>query len=411
MNSEIRIAILSKDFGWGGGVELLRTIVNGLLSIQDEHHLRIFLLLPVDNKVDTARDLVWSILNTTKRIIKQKNWDSIRAKPAFDSSLPDYFQNVDAKIETVEYNASVGLIPTLGRIGASVVIPANSSLGVNFPFPWVGYICDFQHKYFPDYFDTEESLDRDELFAKMLQDAKAIIVNSRSVKHDITTFYPSSNCKVFDLPFSGAPAKSWLETDDSTIRERYNLPERFFMISNQFWIHKSHDTAFKALKLLRNSGDYADIHFVCTGKMEDYRFPQYVQSLRQKVSALGLSDIIYFLGHIPKIDQISIMKKSLAVIQPTLFEGGPGGGAVWDAVALAVPAIVSNIPVNEEIADEGNVFYFNAGSPESLFETMKLFLEQDVNRPPISDLIEQGNARKQMLGKRLLETIQFVINK
>jgi glycosyltransferase involved in cell wall biosynthesis len=89
------------------------------------------------------------------------------------------------------------------------------------------------------------------------------------------------------------------------------------------------------------------------------------------VENLGLSEKIHFLGYIDKLDQLRIMAKAVAVIQPSLFEGGPGGGAVYDAVAAGVPAIVSNIGVNLEIGDEENVVFFEARSCDDLALKMK----------------------------------------
>lgn len=44
-----------------------------------------------------------------------------------------------------------------------------------------------------------------------------------------------------------------------------------------------------------------------------------------------------------KLEQIEIMKDALGIIQTSLFEGGPGGGCVLDAISLETPSIVSNI--------------------------------------------------------------------
>ena len=72
---------------------------------------------------------------------------------------------------------------------------------------------------------------------------------------------------------------------------------------------------------------------------------------------------IRILGLIPKYDQIQIMRGAVAVIQPTLFEGGPGGGAVYDAVSIGTPVILSDIPVNREVeAGRGLIQFFRPGA-------------------------------------------------
>ena len=125
---------------------------------------------------------------------------------------------------------------------------------------------------------------------------------------------------------------------------------------------------------------------------------------------MGILDRIHFLGHIPKQDQIGIMNGAIAVIQPTLFEGGPGGGAVYDAVAIGVPAILSDIPVNLEIVGEANLLYFKAGDASDLTEKMKTVLTSPVKRSNPEELLETGRVRIEKLGETLIEAIKYVIN-
>lgn len=39
----------------------------------------------------------------------------------------------------------------------------------------------------------------------------------------------------------------------------------------------------------------------------------------------------------------------MGLIQPSLFEGGPGGFSVYEAIAMGKPILVSDIKVNKEI--------------------------------------------------------------
>jgi glycosyltransferase involved in cell wall biosynthesis len=165
------------------------------------------------------------------------------------------------------------------------------------------------------------------------------------------------------------------------------LPKKYFLISNQLWVHKDHKTAFKALWLLRRQ-EYTDIHIICTGQTYDFRFPSYYQEVQDYIIELGLETHIHFLGFIPKIEQIAILQKSIAIIQPTLFEGGPGGGAAYDAVAYGVPAIVSDIPVNTEI-QYPLVVFFKVGNAEDLCQKMISQLNNPLARPSLEELQSQ----------------------
>lgn len=406
----LNVAMLGQDFFWGGGTELIRIIANALLADHDGHRIRLFLLLPVLNQVDTLADLRGNLLRTFRHLRHERKFVYPLRKPRFDTGVLDYISHIDGPLELIEYNVVTGLIAALSRINADVILPAANNLGPSFHIPWVGYIYDFQHKYLPGFFTPRECLQRDIHFACMLRDAKAVIVNSQAVKNDINKFFPYHDCNVFDLPFSAAPVTKWLEDDDPDQLSHYNLPSRYLLISNQFWIHKSHSTAFKALALLKGDPKHSDLHIVCTGKMDDYRFPDYIQDLQLEIRELGLEQSVHLLGHIPKIDQIAIMKESLAVLQPSLFEGGPGGGSVYDAISLGVPAIISDILVNREIEKEQNVFYFVAGSETDLANKVGKFLKKEIHRPDKVELTQKGKWHKRVLGERLLEAIDCAIS-
>jgi hypothetical protein len=59
-------------------------------------------------------------------------------------------------------------------------------------------------------------------------------------------------------------------------------------------------------------------------------------------------------GVIPKRHQVELVKGATALIQPTLFEGGPGGLSVplHDTLVLD-----SDIPVNREIRSDDVLFF------------------------------------------------------
>jgi hypothetical protein len=83
----------------------------------------------------------------------------------------------------------------------------------------------------------------------------------------------------------------------------------------------------------------------------------------QAISTYGLANQIYLLGLIPKIDQIQLMRHSLAVIQPSLFEGW--STVVEDARCLGKKIILSDIPVHME-QDPPDSVYFDRYSPQQL---------------------------------------------
>ncbi|WP_246662186.1 glycosyltransferase [Prosthecodimorpha hirschii] len=282
--------------------------------------------------------------------------------------------------------------------GIDVVIPAARSLGRDFPVPWVGYIADFQPCYFPEYYSSKSRKKNARHHSKLATTARVVIVNAKAVADDLMRFIPESRASIVSLPFSASPREDWL-VELTGVAERYGVCGNYFMISNQFWIHKRHDVAFRAFHSLVQS--MPELQLVCTGNTHDGRDPSYFPRLVTYLKENNIEDRVKILGLIPKRDQVELMKGSVAVVQPTAFEGGPGGGSVYDAVALGIPTIVSDIPINREIESWIDT-YFPLDNAEALCVAMAAMLRQPRVRSAPEDLIEWGSQRKRQCGEILL---------
>ncbi len=98
---------------------------------------------------------------------------------------------------------------------------------------------------------------------RCLPRAPAIIVNSKSVVRDIEEYYPHPKAALYSLPFCPPACPMGLDDIGEEMLRPYALPEKYFIISNLFWVHKSHQTAFDALRLLGDAG-LDDVHIICT---------------------------------------------------------------------------------------------------------------------------------------------------
>ena len=92
MKRTLNIALLGKGFLWSGGAEFLRNLANALLSVQNEQQIKLFLLLPVRNKIDSYAELRSVLLKTASTLIRNGKFSLPRKEPAFDASFPDYFR-------------------------------------------------------------------------------------------------------------------------------------------------------------------------------------------------------------------------------------------------------------------------------------------------------------------------------
>lgn len=401
-SDEAPLALLADSLAqWAGGIDFLRFCISALHSVSPE--TRWSVLLP---NLSIRKSAVVHAKNAVKTIAGMRTSPIPRI---LRSELTDALASCPAQTNLVDYRNTIqGLAGALRKCRAQALFPCSISLGRSFPLPWIAYIPDLQHKRLPHFFSARERMARDRIFLRILEDAQVVVVNAAAVVQDIEEFYPRHKARLFSLPFC-PPANSLSFDKDSAsrVRQTYRLPSKYFMISNQFWVHKSHETAFMALRQVRDEGH--DVDLVCTGNTQDYRWPDHFGNLQALIDRNNLQDHIHILGLIPKIDQLALMHQSIAVIQPTLFEGGPGGGAVYDAISINTPSIVSDIPVNREI-DIGIVHFFEAGCVDDLATQMIA----NLNKPPVlpsqEEICARLSGRQREYGSLLLQIAAQVAN-
>lgn len=255
--------------------------------------------------------------------------------------------------------------PGLARLAANnsidLIFPCMRSLHDDFPIPWLAWVPDLQHRALPEFFSEQERERRDHEFRRIAADARLVVVSSECALTDFNRAYRGHKKKLRVLRFATVPLPQWFDGDPRETVGRFDLPPRYLMLPNQFWVHKNHRVAFEATKVLIGRG--LNVHLVCTGKGEDPRRPEHGQRLRWFLKEHRLTDRVHLLGLIPRLDQIQLMRAATAIVQPSLFEGL--STAVEDARALGKRMFLSDIPLHRE-QNPDNTTYFNPYRPDLL---------------------------------------------
>lgn len=216
------------------------------------------------------------------------------------------------------------------------------------------WIPDFQENYYPEFFSVEEIIGRMNSQIRIAYSHDILVLSSESAKLDFERLFPKHTCKIFVLSFiSSIAGKEISFIDKEPLYEKYNIKESYFICSNQLWKHKNHIIVINAIEELKKR----NIEILClfTGQETDYRNPEYPDYLKEIVKEKKLQDNIKFLGFIPRNDQLSLMKNSIAVIQPSLFEGW--NTTIEDAKVLDKVIIASDISVHrEQLKNNGLMF-------------------------------------------------------
>lgn len=395
----MKIGILGHGFiEWGGGIDFLRGIAESLIAVDSS--VELFFLFPVAGPRYEAHKKLRRIKSFVYKNLGMPYSENKHAKWQY---LDDLVTSIGGKSRACRIDTGMrALRHATKKYQLDVLLPSISPLKGQ-TAPWVGYLYDYQHAYYPEFFSPEEVITRNARFKDMLASANHVIVNAQAVADDIKRFNPGSSAIISALPFFAAPNPRWFDSSPAYSR-KISIKSPYFIISNQFWQHKDHITAWHAFALMLVHRP--EVELVCTGETHDYRNPSHFSNLMMLATELGISHRIHILGLIPKNEQINLVRSAVAMVQPSLFEGGPGGGAVFDAVSLGVPCIVSDIQVNLELK-ESCVTFFKARDPASLVEKMLLVLnQQHLRTPPLpEELIAMGVYRRRQCGLTLFSII------
>jgi len=238
----------------------------------------------------------------------------------------------------------------------------------------VSWFADFQHKFYPEFFSKLTLLQRELRVRLTLRNATDLVLSSHDAVSHLHKFYKiKDKLNIHVLQFASNIDDITL-VDFEQLKKKYQLPDKYFMVSNQFHKHKNHLVLLKALSHLKKKRKLC--HFVITGRMGNRGNEKYIESIRSFIEKEKLNDFISLLGVVPRQEQLSMMNYAQAVIQPSLFEGW--STVIEDAKSLQVPLIVSDIPVHKEQLKE-NASYFNPQDFQELSEILLSFTKDDGN--------------------------------
>jgi glycosyltransferase involved in cell wall biosynthesis len=227
-----------------------------------------------------------------------------------------------------------------------VVFEAGEFFGLRFPIPALTWVADFQSHHLPQFFSRRARW-RTYLGRRLqLMGRRMILLSSRDAERDCLQFLPRSHGRTLVVPFA-IPQPDGLVADPA-IPRGHGLPDRYFYLPNQFWQHKNHLAVIEGLAIARAKAP--EMVVAASGSTIDHRDPRFYDALRDRVSALGLDESFRFLGLVPAPDVAQLALQSVAIVNPSLFEGW--STTVEEGKSLGVPLVLSGIGVHREQAGD-----------------------------------------------------------
>ena len=237
------------------------------------------------------------------------------------------------------------------------------------------WIPDFQHIYLNEFFSKNQIHKRNKLFRKYINNSTITILSSNSARNDLKKFSPDNFEKTRVLKFVSCQSLNCKISSFKQIKQRYDIPDLYFHLPNQFWQHKNHELVAKSVSDLNKRN--IRINIICTGHTHDSRKPEFFDEFLNLLKSLKVRDQFKILGVIPYEDMISLMNYSIAVINPSLFEGW--STTVEESKTLNKQILLSRIPVHIE-QDPTNGKYFSPSSYLELADEMEKCLKNYSNK-------------------------------
>ncbi len=242
--------------------------------------------------------------------------------------------------------------------------PFESAVGLT--VPWATWITDFQHRRLPSMFTSAEVGSRDRVYRSLAADAGAVVLSSEDARSDFERFAPESAHKARVVRFVVPIADDVYAADGSVTVDKYHLPEKFFYMPNQLWKHKNVEVVLDALAILKGEGHPAAI--VHTGGLVDYRDPLYASHVLGRIAEAGVHDALVMLGLVPRADLMNLYRQSVAVLQPSRFEGW--STSVEECKSLGKRVVLSDLPVHREQSPPA-ASYFPPDSAAALADRLR----------------------------------------
>jgi glycosyltransferase involved in cell wall biosynthesis len=362
------------NVGWTAGALYLRGIAQTMRQLPEPDRPNLPLLISRNR-------------NKRKGNALDRTFDKIIL---FDRHPKNPWQALKAAVsQTVDgFRKPVSLAEVVLQNPISCLLPCQSSLGQSFPVPWIGWIPDFQHTRCPEYFSEREIRVRNTRFQTLIDDATLTLVSSHDAKNDLLTSFHADPEKICVYSFSTHIEPEWLLPDPAEFTKQLKLPEKYLMFPSQFWKHKNHLNLFMAIKQLKRQ--YSDIALVLTGNESDFRHPKYAGRIKSELTSPELRDHVFWLGLLARHEQIQVMRRAAAIIQPSYFEGW--SMLVEDCRALGKQIIVSDIPVHREQSPTDATFF----NPADIQHLSSVIADRWPELRPGPDRLKEMSAQQQL---------------
>lgn len=297
---------------------------------------------------------------------------------------------------------------------SNIKIDIASHTDAEINLPRILWIADFQHIHLPQMFTQFQLEEREKNTRKAVEESQTVILSSADAFNDFKSVYPEFVEKCEILHFVAIPPENiYAHSDEIAVKtkEKYNLPEKYFYVPNQFWKHKNHKVVLEAISILKQQN--IDVHVVFSGNTKDERNPEYFDELQNFIKEKDISSNVHILGIIERDELFVLLRNCVSLINPSMFEGW--SSTVEEAKSIGKNCILSDLNVHKEQNPPDSV-YFSVNDSNALAKIMAknwtersggydLTLEKEASEQLQNRIKEFGKEYQRIILKTLSKTV------
>ncbi len=184
--------------------------------------------------------------------------------------------------------------------------------------------------------------------------AALVLTDSQASKRDLVAHLrlPHERVRVIHLA-TGEQYTPTAAPEDSAIRARYGMPERYVLYLGGFDVRKNVATALAAY---RRAGPIIgeECPLVIAGRLPEQDTP-FTPDPRRLARELEVERFVRLIGFVDEADKPALYRGAMAFIFPSRYEGF--GLPALEALACGVPVVGSNVASLPEIVGDGGVLF------------------------------------------------------
>jgi len=336
-------------------------------------------------RANVTRELVWNDIGAPEQPNRLSEWLT-HQDIVITRRLPEWLRRTRYDLRRLLGRTPSGprrhaIVPTLmfSPFGLSEGFRASEYFKLD--LPTVAILYDLQHRAYPEFFDAFEHTKRERNFERHRASSMLACISGFVRDTAIEAGVSPEAAVTIHIMLKHRLASSTPQQGEQVLERLGLRQDGYLLYPANFWAHKNHSRLLEAFALARRDGLRPDLKLICTGARDG------AEVVMSQAEALGLGDVFVHPGFLGSGEFSALLRGSLGVVFPSLYEGF--GMPVIEAMAAGRPVACSNATSVAEVAGNAALL-FDPKDSADIARAIRVLASDDALR---TSIIERGVRR------------------